>query len=134
MAQVGKDVEHARGLTYDTFCAGCGYNLRTRPRVGRCPECGNEYDTRPLHLRGLLGMDAKAFPLIGLRDVVLALLVVAPFLVVGLEGHVWGYYVAGAFALIAAYLGIVFVRGAVRWGRYSALMRQARREQNEKDE
>lgn len=26
-------------LDYDLACLQCGYNLRTQPRVGRCPEC-----------------------------------------------------------------------------------------------
>ena len=27
-------------LQHDTFCRDCGYNLRTLPLAGRCPECG----------------------------------------------------------------------------------------------
>lgn len=34
----------------DVPCVGCGYNLRTRPTAGRCPECG-------LHVAESLGLD-----------------------------------------------------------------------------
>jgi len=29
-------------VTADLDCLGCGYNLRTRPRDGQCPECGKD--------------------------------------------------------------------------------------------
>ena len=30
-----------RALDFDVSCASCGYNLRGRPPLGRCPECGS---------------------------------------------------------------------------------------------
>ncbi|MCC7204743.1 MAG: hypothetical protein IT441_06660 [Phycisphaeraceae bacterium] len=33
-----------QGLVY--FCEACGYDLRGSARVGRCPECGAEYDMK----------------------------------------------------------------------------------------
>jgi predicted Zn-ribbon and HTH transcriptional regulator len=37
-------------INWPTYCANCGYNLRTLPVIGRCPECGTEYNARPLKM------------------------------------------------------------------------------------
>ncbi|MCC7408905.1 MAG: hypothetical protein IT442_12590 [Phycisphaeraceae bacterium] len=33
-----------QGLVY--YCQACGYDLRGSARIGRCPECGAEYDMK----------------------------------------------------------------------------------------
>lgn len=35
------------------YCGNCGYNLRTLYYVYRCPECGQEYNARPLVMKGI---------------------------------------------------------------------------------
>lgn len=40
-------------LQSSTYCERCGYNLRTLPYVYTCPECGNEYNARPLKMKGI---------------------------------------------------------------------------------
>lgn len=47
----------------DLFCAKCGYNLRTRPIISRCPECGNDYDARPVKMTGILRDEDVQFPM-----------------------------------------------------------------------
>ena len=40
-----RPVEIADGrINQDCKCISCGYNLRTLPATGVCPECGNPYD------------------------------------------------------------------------------------------
>ena len=55
MAKVGQEILQARGIDRTLFCAECGYNLMTRPMIGRCPECGQTYDARSGSRRGILG-------------------------------------------------------------------------------
>jgi len=47
----------------DLFCANCGYNLRTRAVISRCPECGSDYDARPVKMTGILRDEDVQFPL-----------------------------------------------------------------------
>lgn len=35
------------------YCGQCGYNLRTLPYLYQCPECGQEYNARPLTMSGV---------------------------------------------------------------------------------
>ena len=37
-------------IDWPAYCANCGYNLRTLHVIGRCPECGTEYNARPLEM------------------------------------------------------------------------------------
>ncbi len=57
------DVEqHRGGIDYSIYCGACGYNLRTLPWVGRCPECGNEYIARPTRRKGTFLPQELVFP------------------------------------------------------------------------
>jgi len=51
--RLADDVYFNRRITASTYCAECGYNLRTLPYVYHCPECGQEYNARPLHMKGI---------------------------------------------------------------------------------
>ena len=51
-----------RRITGRVYCGQCGYNLRTLPYVYQCPECGNEYNARPLIMHGLFKPHEMAFP------------------------------------------------------------------------
>ena len=49
-------------ITGSIYCGSCGYNLKTLPYVYTCPECGNEYNARPLHMHGIFTPHAIEFP------------------------------------------------------------------------
>ncbi len=49
-------------LKYSVYCATCGYNLRHASYVGRCPECGSDYNARPLKLENIFVEGALRFP------------------------------------------------------------------------
>ena len=42
-----------RRITGPVYCGVCGYCLRTLPYRYRCPECGGDYNARPLKLTGI---------------------------------------------------------------------------------
>lgn len=40
-------------IHHTLYCGTCGYNLRTLPYTGLCPECGQRYNARPLKMEGI---------------------------------------------------------------------------------
>ncbi|GJM23724.1 MAG: hypothetical protein DHS20C16_01390 [Phycisphaerae bacterium] len=54
MAKIGQEIFQARGIDRSLFCSKCCYNLKTRPMIGRCPECGQQYDARSGSRRGIV--------------------------------------------------------------------------------
>ena len=40
-------------IIHSLYCGECGYNLRSLPYTGRCPECGGPYNARPLKMKGI---------------------------------------------------------------------------------
>jgi hypothetical protein len=47
------DMYTDRRITGTVYCGSCGYDLRTLPYIYRCPECGQEYNARPLKMEGI---------------------------------------------------------------------------------
>ncbi|MGD2108571.1 MAG: hypothetical protein PVI86_04180 [Phycisphaerae bacterium] len=60
--RMADDMYKNRRLTESTYCAQCGYNLRTLPYVYTCPECGNEYNARPVLRHGIFSPHDVVFP------------------------------------------------------------------------
>jgi len=50
-------------LYHSVYCGRCGYNLRTLPYAGQCPECGGQYNARPLNMTGIFFAHYAQFPL-----------------------------------------------------------------------
>ncbi len=40
-------------IAESTWCGRCGYNLRTRPYIGVCPECGHRYNAVPMRMQNI---------------------------------------------------------------------------------
>lgn len=57
------DIRDRGVITASVYCGKCGYNLRTLPYVYQCPECGNEYNARPLSRRGIFPTSPYYIPL-----------------------------------------------------------------------
>lgn len=53
LERIADDTWKDRRITSATYCGVCGYNLRTLPYVYNCPECGGEYNARPLVMKGI---------------------------------------------------------------------------------
>ncbi len=56
------DVYKDRRITTSVFCGTCGYNLRTLPYLYTCPECGHEYNARPMKMRGIYAPQEAEIP------------------------------------------------------------------------
>jgi len=61
--RLADDIYKNRRITGWMYCGNCGYNLRTLPYVHTCPECGHEYNARPLTMRGIFLPHEARFPL-----------------------------------------------------------------------
>lgn len=126
------DGQRDRVIADALFCAGCGYQLRMLPYIGRCPECGNSYNARSLHKDGIFVPQSAEFPA---TDILAALASagVALWLAGGLLRHfdLWTL----AFLLLFGYLAVAFSRQSyARLGRFIKGQRLAARIESEEEE
>jgi hypothetical protein len=63
MAKIGQEIFQAKGIDRSLFCSECCYNLKTRPLIGRCPECGQQYDARSSSRRGIVEPQVIRWPI-----------------------------------------------------------------------
>ncbi len=56
------DMFKDRRIAHAVRCGRCGYNLKTLPYIGQCPECGNEYNARPMSMKGIFNACEGGFP------------------------------------------------------------------------
>ena len=66
LEQLSQDIYSERRISHSIYCGRCGYNLRTLPYVGRCTECGNEYNARPVVRKGIYISTEVTFPFVEL--------------------------------------------------------------------
>ena len=69
--RLADDIDKNRRITSSIYCGSCGYNLKTLPYSYQCPECGNDYNARPLHKRGIHEPLDEEFPFAYIIGVVL---------------------------------------------------------------
>lgn len=121
-----------RRMDRSLFCGKCGYNLRTLPYAGRCPECGNEYNARTLKMRGILIPQTVRFPTSDLVAFVLAggaaLMMFEWFRQAGGQLYLG---LAGAFGVLAAGQFYFLCREMMRFVHCHRLVRQIRAESEE---
>lgn len=60
--RLAEDQYKDRLITGSVYCGECGYNLKSLPYRHRCPECGNEYNARPLRQTGIFNPHEGDFP------------------------------------------------------------------------
>jgi len=82
--RIADDIDKDRRITGSVYCGNCGYNLKTLPYSYQCPECGQEYNARPLHRRGIHEPLDEEFPFAYIISAVVCMLPA-------------GYFAAGAF-------------------------------------
>ena len=126
MGKIGQELISERGIDRDLFCECCGYNLRTLRLIGRCPECGGEYDTRPMNVRGILSVKDLTVP----GDLIGALIVSGSLAYLILSVAVrytilWAHLLGFPFALLFCFLFVAVFRRMLRMVRHRALLRRA---------
>lgn len=133
MPHPGREIEQDRGIQSDVFCAGCGYNLRTRPVIGRCPECGEAYNSRPLGMMGILIPQDIRLPV---EDLIWTALTFAGGIVLlyvaVTAGKKWAYCAAVPLLMTSLLLAWMSARQSRRYFRHRSLIRRANEQMNER--
>lgn len=102
MGQLERQLLTRRTIAGNLFCGTCGYNLRTRPTVGVCPECGKDYDARPVSMHNILLDDDVAFPFPAVGGMLACGLLGAGFLHAAYNhGTDWAYVPGAMFAFLS---------------------------------
>ncbi len=87
------------------YCGGCGYNLKTLPYMYQCPECGQEYNARPLVMKGIFLPLNISPPFVDMAAVVLC----GPIAFFLIDGATQPFEPAGfAMGVFAAILTVVY--------------------------
>jgi predicted Zn-ribbon and HTH transcriptional regulator len=123
------------------YCGTCGYNLRTLPYVYRCPECGNEYNARPLSIRGIFLPSQCSIPVRDIAATVVCAVSAVAFgyvavkgsnaKMLSLEGAVILYGIAVLLGLFAAHFGWASWRALFQYRRGRIITRRIAEEEGE---
>ena len=62
LERLADDMYRDRRITGSVYCGRCGYNLKTLPYLYICPECGNQYNARPLKMKGIFSPHEMSIP------------------------------------------------------------------------
>ena len=114
-----------RRMAGTVYCGNCGYNLRTLPYVYRCPECGHEYNARPLVMKGIFLPQSVSPPFVEMFAVVFC----GPMAFTLIDGATQPFEPTGfIMGVSAAVLTVVYLWLAYgRWGRVFRARMIARR-------
>lgn len=128
LERLAEDIMLDRLITGDLYCAECGYNLRTLPRRGRCPECGSDYNTRTVLLEGVFAAGMLEFPASEVFGAALTVGLAGLFMAWGIRPVVaWRLMFAAVFALLAVfYLGPAW-KSLARYARFRGIVRRIKR-------
>ena len=109
--RLAEDMLADRIIVYSSYCAGCGYNLRLRPYEGSCPECGAQYNARPLKMKGIFLPQMLEFPILDLLG-----FVVCAFTAFVLIGNSLSPFQSGPVYLgvLVTFVAIIFAQRAYR--------------------
>ena len=125
LERLADDAYKDRRMAGTVYCGKCGYNLRTLFYVYRCPECGQEYNARPLVMRGIFLPQNVSAPFVEMFAVVLY----GPIAFVLIDGATQPFELAKfVMGLGAAILAVVYLWLAYgRWVRVLKARTIARR-------
>lgn len=127
---LAEDILGRRGISSNLYCAECGYSLRALPYVGRCPECGSEYNARKLWKEGVFTAGMLTFPAGDVFAVMVLLGLVALFVAWGLQISNGGPLVVGlALLMIAAFYTPSVWKRLARYFRFRAIVRRMEAEE-----
>ena len=130
--RLAEDILADRVIVGNVYCGRCGYNLRTLPYTGRCPECGSNYNARALRMRGIFDSRLVEFPAGDIFAALLTLALGAWLFLTGISPLAqWKLF----FGLVALVMGAFFVRSSwTRTARFFFFRGIQRRIEAEDDE
>lgn len=116
LERLANDAYRERRIGGTVYCGNCGYNLRTLFYVYRCPECGQEYNARPLVMKGIFLPQNVSPPLVDMAAVVFC----GPIAFFLIDGATQPFEPAGfVMGVSAAVLTVVYFGICVRrWRSY----------------
>ncbi len=118
LERLADDAYKERRIAGTVYCGNCGYNLRTLFYVYRCPECGQEYNARPLVMRGIFLPQNVSPPFVEMFAVVFC----GPIAFVLIDGATQPFEPTGfVMGLGAAILTVVYLWLA--YGRWARVLR-----------
>ena len=128
--RIADDMYQDRRITGSVHCAECGYSLKSLPYRYRCPECGQEYNARPLSQKGIFSPHEGDFPY---NDIFMTIVGVGTAVVFAWGGLAprdnWRLGGAGVFVVLT----LVWLRRTViQFGRFlktGAIIRRIRAEE-----
>ncbi len=126
LERLAEDMLTQRIITSDAYCAECGYNLRTLPGAGLCPECGSRYNTRPVIKSGIFYPHMIEFPIGDWSAGMLTMAAAVGFTYWGAKPLVpWSLIVAVVFLLLSVlYLRLAW-RHTARFLHFRGIQRRA---------
>ncbi len=114
--KLSQDIFSERQISHSVYCSRCGYNLRMLPYIGRCPECGNEYNARPAVRNGIYVSTDLSFPSVELICVVFFLGWAGLWLITGVRPVIpWKVTFGAAFLLAGVISGYLFFQRLWRY-------------------
>ena len=130
--RLAEDILADRIIVGNVYCGRCGYNLRMLPYMGRCPECGGEYNARPLRMQGIFDARLVVLPASDIFAAILTLGLGATLILSGIRPMVEWRLFWGAVSMV---LGVFFARSSwVCMARFFYFRRIARRIEMDEDE
>jgi len=117
LERLADDAYKERRIGGTVYCGGCGYNLKTLPYMYQCPECGQEYNARPLVMKGIFLPQSMSPPVVDMAAVVFC----GPIAFFLIDGATQPFEPAGfAMGILAAILTVVYFGICIR--RWRALI------------
>jgi hypothetical protein len=105
-------------IYHSLYCGECGYNLRTLPYTGLCPECGGRYNARPLKMEGIFLPQNMELPVLD----VLMLGIAVTFSILFIRDSINPYDSARMFiGVVGLILSLVF--GHRAWSKFSRFLK-----------
>jgi len=111
LERLADDAYRERRIAGTVYCGNCGYNLRTLFYVYRCPECGHEYNARPLVMKGIFLPQNISPPFVDMAAVVFC----GPIAFFLIDGATQPFEPTGfAMGILAAILTVVYFGICIR--------------------
>lgn len=96
LERIADDMYKDRVIRGSVYCGHCGYNLHSLPYVYTCPECGNQYNARPLKMDGIFVLHDTYFPASDVAAVLLCAPIVYLLIAGGVNPTDYGRLILGA--------------------------------------